>query len=100
MYPTLFRIGTFEITSFGAMVALAALVALWLFGREARRSALPDTVANAAVWGVLGGLAGAKLLWAIEFSHTEPFTSLLLSRGGLSWFGGFFGGVGTGLFLI
>jgi phosphatidylglycerol:prolipoprotein diacylglycerol transferase len=100
MYPVLFRIGTLEITSFGAMVALAALVALWLFGREARRSGLPEPVANAAVWGVLGGLAGAKLLWAIEFSHTAPFTSLLFSRGGLSWFGGFFGGVGTGLFLV
>jgi phosphatidylglycerol:prolipoprotein diacylglycerol transferase len=100
MYPDLFRIGTLEITSFGAMVSLAALISLWLFGREARRSGLPEATVNAAIWGVLGGLAGAKLLWAIEFSGTEPFASLVLSRGGLSWFGGFFGGVGTGLLLL
>jgi phosphatidylglycerol:prolipoprotein diacylglycerol transferase len=100
MYPVLFRIGTLEITSFGVMVSLAALISLWLFSREARRSGLPEAAVNAAIWGVLGGLAGAKLLWSIEFSGTEPFTSLLLSRGGLSWFGGFFGGVGTGVWLL
>jgi hypothetical protein len=31
VYPVLFRIGSFEVTSFGAMLALAALVGLWLF---------------------------------------------------------------------
>ena len=41
MYPVLFRIGDFEVTSFGAMVAFAALVGLWLFRRELRRSGLP-----------------------------------------------------------
>ena len=100
MYPVLFRIGSLEITSFGALVAIAALVALWVFGREVRRSGLPEAALNAAIGGVLGGLVGAKLVWSIEFSGTAPFTSLLFSRGGLSWFGGFLGGVGTGLWLL
>jgi len=100
MYPVLFRIGTFEVTSFGGLVAVAALVALWLFGREARRSGLPEDTVNAAIWGVLGGLVGAKLLWTIEFSSTAPVTSLLFSRGGLSWFGGWLGGIATGLLLL
>lgn len=34
MYPGPFRIGEFEVTSFGVMVAVAALVGLWLFQRE------------------------------------------------------------------
>jgi phosphatidylglycerol:prolipoprotein diacylglycerol transferase len=97
MYPVLFRIGSFEITSFGAMVAIGALAGLWIFQRELRRSALPDQAADAAVAGLIGGLAGAKLLWVAEHFNEEPFTSLLLSRGGLSWFGGFTGGVGIGL---
>ena len=100
MYPVLFRIGTFEVTSFGGLVAVAALVALWLFGREVRRSGLPEDTVNAAIWGVLGGLVGAKLLWTIEFSSTAPVTSLLFSRGGLSWFGGWLGGIATGLLLL
>jgi phosphatidylglycerol:prolipoprotein diacylglycerol transferase len=100
MYPTLLRIGTFEITSFGVMVALGALAGLWIFGRELARSGLPEDASNAAVAGVLGGLVGAKLLWTFEHLGGEPFLSLVLSRGGMSWFGGLIGGVGTGLFIL
>jgi phosphatidylglycerol:prolipoprotein diacylglycerol transferase len=100
VYPVLIRIGTFEITSFGVMVAVAALVALNVFSRELRRRHLPDDVVNAAVGGVLGGLAGAKLIWSLEFAGSAPFTDLLFSRGGLSWFGGFAGGLTVGLLLL
>ena len=100
MYPTLFRIGDFEVTSFGVLVAVGALVGLWMFGRELARSGLPQDAADAAVAGVLGGLAGAKLLWTIEFMGEEPIADLLFSRGGLSWFGGLLGGVGTGLWML
>ena len=100
MYPTLIRIGSFEITTFGAMVAIAALVGLWIFGREAQRNGLSSQAVDAAMAGVIGGLIGAKLLWAIEFSGDATFSSLLFSRGGLSWFGGFIGGVGSGLWFL
>jgi phosphatidylglycerol:prolipoprotein diacylglycerol transferase len=100
MYPVLFRIGTFEITSFGVLVAVAALVGLWLYGRELARSGLPREGADAATAGVIGGLIGAKLLWTIEFMGTAPVTDLLFSRGGLSWFGGLLGGVATGLWML
>jgi phosphatidylglycerol:prolipoprotein diacylglycerol transferase len=100
VYPILFRIGTFEITSFGVLVALGALCGLWLYGRELSRSGLPQTAADAALAGVLGGLAGAKLLWSIEHAGEEPFLSLILSRGGMSWFGGLIGGVGTALIML
>ena len=97
MYPTFLRIGDFEITSFGVLVALGALAGLFVFQRELRRAGLPADAINAALAGVLGGLAGAKLIWAIEFHRTAPFLDLLLSRGGLSWFGGFAGGLAAGL---
>lgn len=100
MYPTFFRIGTFEITSFGVLVAIGALVGLWVFGRELVRSGLPEDATNAAVAGVVGGLIGAKLLWTIEHHGEDQLLSLLLSRGGMSWFGGFVGGVGAGLAVI
>jgi phosphatidylglycerol:prolipoprotein diacylglycerol transferase len=100
MYPVLFRIGDFEVTSFGAMVALAALVGLWLFHRELRRSRLPLDATDAGIAGVIGGLAGAKLRWTIEHASEAPIADLLLSRGGLSWYGGLVGGVGAGLAYI
>jgi phosphatidylglycerol:prolipoprotein diacylglycerol transferase len=100
MYPVLFRIGDFEITSFGVLVAVGALVGIWIFGRELKRSGLPNDGVDAAVAGVIGGLIGAKLLWTLEFSAEAPVTDLLFSRGGLSWFGGLIGGVGTGLSIL
>src|SRR6476659_7153575 len=100
MYPTLFRIGDFDVTTFGAMVAIGALVGLWVFGRELARSGLPASGSDAAMAGVFGGLAGAKLLWVAEHVGDEPFRDLLLSRGGMSWFGGFAGGVLTALIVM
>ena len=100
MHPILFRLGDFEITSFGVLVAIGALVGIWLFGRELARSGLPTDAIDAAVAGVIGGLIGAKLLWTLEFSGDAPVTALLFSRGGLSWFGGLIGGVGTGLWML
>jgi phosphatidylglycerol---prolipoprotein diacylglyceryl transferase len=100
IYPVLFRIGRFEITSFGALVALGALVGLWVFRRELHRARLPETGVDAAMAGLLGGMAGAKLLWVFEHLGEEPLASLVFSRGGLSWFGGFAGGILAGLWVM
>ena len=100
MYPVLFRIGSFEITSFGVLVAVGALVGIWLFQRELARRSLPDSGVDAAIAGVLGGLLGAKLLWTVEHVGDGPVADLLLSRGGMSWFGGLFGGVLAGLWML
>ena len=97
MYPVLFSVWGFEITSFGVLVAVAALVGISMFRRELVRSGLPEDAADGGIIGVLGGLTGAKLLWVAEHAGEEPFSGLLFSRGGLSWFGGLAGGVGAAL---
>lgn len=97
MYPVIGRIGEFEVTSFGVMVAAAALVGLWLFRRELARSGLSRDASDAAIWGLIGGLLGAKLLWVVEHLGEERLSALLFARGGLSWYGGFVGGIGVGL---
>jgi phosphatidylglycerol:prolipoprotein diacylglycerol transferase len=50
--------------------------------------------------GVFGGLVGAKLLWVAEHLGDEPFRDLILSRGGMSWFGGLVGGIVTALLVM
>jgi phosphatidylglycerol:prolipoprotein diacylglycerol transferase len=97
VYPTLVRIGGFEVTTFGAMVALGALAALWVLGRETRASGLPPGRVDAPVWGLLAGLLGAKLLFVAEHVGRDSLARLVLGRGGLSWFGGLAGGLLAGL---
>ena len=100
MYPVLLRLGSFEVTSFGVMVALGAALGILLLRREMIRSGLdPAKGMDAALVGVLGGLAGAKLLYVAEH-WGEPLAETLLSRGGMSWFGGFTGGVAAGVAMI
>jgi phosphatidylglycerol---prolipoprotein diacylglyceryl transferase len=100
MHPVLFRIGSFDVTSFGAMVALGAALGILLLRREMMRSGLDAAKGmDAALVGVLGGLAGAKLLYVAEH-WAEPLSETLLSRGGMSWYGGFTGGVLAGLAMV
>jgi phosphatidylglycerol:prolipoprotein diacylglycerol transferase len=83
------------------MVALGALVGMWMFQRELVRSGLPESGVDAAIAGVLGGLLGAKLLWTVEHANSgEPIADLFFSRGGMSWFGGLLGGVGAGSWML
>lgn len=100
MYPELFRIGDFAVTSFGLFVALGALAGLWVFHRELVLRQLPADALDGALLGVAAGLAGAKLLYVLEHLGEEPFAALALSRGGMSWFGGLAGGVGAALLLF
>ncbi len=97
MYPILFRIGSFEVTSFGVMVALGALAGLWVLGREARARGLRSGGTDVGLWALVAGLLGAKLLFVAEHVAAESVPALLFDRGGLSWFGGLAGGVLVGL---
>lgn len=79
MYPVLFRIGTFDITSFGVMVAIGALAGVWVFGRELARRGLPASAVDVATAGLVGGLLGAKILWVAEHLGEAPVTGLLFT---------------------
>jgi len=100
MYPVLFHIGSYDVTTFGLMVAIGAGLGVLLMRRElARRGLDVSAGTDAALMGVLGGLAGAKLLYVLEH-WGEGLADTLLSRAGMSWFGGLVGGILAGLIVI
>ena len=62
MFPKLISIGSFFLPTYGVLVALGFLAALWIVVRLAKRANLsPEAVTNLAIYCALAGLAGAKL---------------------------------------
>ncbi len=90
MYPTLFKIGNFELTTFGLMMAIAVFAGGWVLAREFRLRDLSDDQAwTMVLWSAVGGILGAKIYYAILYRSWDA----LFSRAGLVWYGGFIGGL-------
>jgi phosphatidylglycerol:prolipoprotein diacylglycerol transferase len=96
MYPVLFRIGDFAITSFGLMMFLSFLTAAWILGKQLERYGMDRQIAwDVLAWVAIGGILGAKFYYlALHWQDVaaDPMGQLL-SRGGLVWYGGLIGGV-------
>ena len=66
MYPELFRIGDFPITSYGIWLAAGMLLALFVASRLAARDGLPrERIYDLGLWTLLGGLLGLLLAWGV-----------------------------------
>ena len=97
MFPTLLRVGNFEITTFGLMMFIAFIVGGWVLTRQYRRYGLSEDLASSMVMvGAIGGIVGAKIYYAILFRDWH----LLFDRAGLVWYGGLIGGVIAASLLI
>ncbi|MFW6078251.1 MAG: prolipoprotein diacylglyceryl transferase [Gemmatimonadota bacterium] len=96
MYPDLIEIGNFTISSFGAMLFVAFVVAAWVAGIQMeRRGYEGELMWEMVPWLAIGGIVGAKLYYV--GLHWQDLVAdpagALFSRGGLVWYGGFIGGV-------
>ena len=100
MYPVLFHIGNFPISTFGLMMAAAFLVGSWITARRMKEVGLdPDLATTLLVYVMLGGILGSKLYFAIDVWLREgyPFFDLLFARAGITWYGGLLGGALAGV---
>ena len=101
MYPELFRIPfiDYPISTFGVSMAIAFLVAFWITmkGMEDKRMATEELSA-VFIYVMLGGIIGSKMYYAIDnwLLDGGAFLPLLLSRGGITWYGGLIGGTIAG----
>lgn len=100
MYPELFRIGTFPITSYGIWLAAGMLFALFVASRLAARDGLPrERIYDLGLWTLLGGLVGSKVLMLLTDRNVEVFSLDFLRSGGV-FYGGLIGGFLTVAFLM
>ena len=99
MYPVLFEVFGFEISSFGVLLALAFLLGAWITGVRLREQGHdPEWATTVLIYVMLGGIGGSKLYFAMDVHLREgiPFLQLLFARDGITWYGGLVGGTAVG----
>lgn len=106
MFPKLIDLGGFFLPTYGVMVAVGFLAALWLVARLARASGLnADKLTNVGVYVAIAGLVGAKLLMFvvdIDYYRKNPgeiFSTATLQAGGI-FYGGLILALVTGYWMM
>lgn len=101
MWPELCRIGPFTLHTYGALMAMAFLLAVGLAQHATRDPrqlrALDDAaIMDWAVWAMIGGILGGRLLYVasnLRVYLADPIEVFALWHGGLIWYGGLAGGI-------
>jgi prolipoprotein diacylglyceryl transferase len=97
------ELGPLTIHAYGLVIALGVVAGIWLIGRrlEARGAGTRDDAAAIGMWGVLGGVIGARLYHVAtswdSFSD-DPLRMFAIWKGGLGIPGGIALGVAVGVY--
>lgn len=102
MDPNIFSAGGLLLSWHGFFTFVAVATAVLLVARWARKGSVdPDIVYAVAVWAVIGGIIGARILHVIDrwdFYGQSPGQILAVWQGGIALYGailfGFLGGAG------
>lgn len=93
MLPVIFKIGSFQLRSYGLLLMLGFLIgALWAQKRAKARGIDPALVFDAVFWMLIPGVLGARIFyiaqeWSYYSTHKSELYSVQFS--GLTSFGGF-----------
>jgi phosphatidylglycerol---prolipoprotein diacylglyceryl transferase len=95
LHPVLIKIGSFQLPTYGLLLALALAAAIWTAARLGRREGLESNrLLDFSTWLILVGLLGAKVLMIVsDWSYYrqnpgEIFSWATLQSGGV-FYGGF-----------
>jgi phosphatidylglycerol---prolipoprotein diacylglyceryl transferase len=94
--PVLVQMGPFLITWHGFFTAVGVLAGILLAVKYGSRLGYSeDDIMSVALWGVIGGILGARLMHVIDqwgYYAQDPLTILRINEGGLAIFGSVLGG--------
>ena len=102
MYPEIFHF----LPTYGLLVALAFLTALWLAGRLAREAGLnADAVTNLGIYCALSAIGGAKvMMFLVDYryyaEHPGEILSLSTLRAGGVFYGGLIAALGVAIWYM
>ena len=94
--PNIIDIGPFLLSWHGFLTFVAVATAVILTVRWGRREGLDgDAILSVAVWGIIGGIIGARVLHVIDFWSfygANPVSILQVWQGGIAIYGAILGG--------
>jgi phosphatidylglycerol:prolipoprotein diacylglycerol transferase len=96
MYPTLFRIGDFSLSSHTAMMVVAYLVAYVITLSEFKRKGISENLCDIfLIAALIGGIGGAKILFLYQNATLSDFISQPLQylASGITFYGGLIGAI-------
>ena len=92
MHPVLLELFGLKINTYGFMIAMGFLSAMWLGSRLFREIGLnPEKFVDIAFWSLVSGILGARGLYIItrwDSFASNPLSILYIWEGGLVFFGG------------
>ncbi len=106
MYPRLFEIPLFglKISTFGPMMVVGFLAALFTMRRLSRRASLdPAMITNAALYSLIIGVVGARAFFVVHYFEQfreDPLNIFATWHGGLEFLGGVIPAIGFLLFYL
>ena len=103
--PNLLSAGAFLLSWHGLFSFIAVATAVYLVGRWApMRGILPDTIYSMAMWAIIGGVVGARLVHVVDqwdFYRNTPGQIIAIWNGGIGLWGGILGGfVGGAVYAV
>lgn len=101
MHPVLFKIGAFELYSYGLMMALGVLTGLFIVDREAKRYGYNrDSMVRLVAFTFLVGLLGSRIVYVFTLignPTVDWLEALFHLRAGFVYYGGL---ISSWLFLV
>lgn len=103
MRPVLIKFDGIGIPSYGTMLVISFIVALFLVKREAKKHNIsPVLIENLAFWLMVGVIIGGRLLYVLF--HLNEFRDIIsifeIWNGGMMFFGGFIGAFIAGVIYV
>jgi phosphatidylglycerol:prolipoprotein diacylglycerol transferase len=104
MYPVLIKIGPLTVHTYGFLIAIGFLVALWLAIKQAKKTGVSeDKIIDLAFYCLVAAIIGSRLFFIItnwSYYAGRPFDMLKIWEGGLVFYGGLIFAVPTALLIV
>ncbi len=104
MHRYLLVINNFRIPSYGVMMIIAYLTAIWVASKESKRRGVdPFIIQSLSIWIIVGLIIGARIwyVWENWGYFSENIIEIFkLWEGGMVFYGGFIGGFIGGILYI